>query len=220
MSHHQLLDQLNHQGVLPLFYHDDPAVCLSVVEALYRAGIRQIEFTNRGANALPNFEELVKQKQKQMPDLLLGVGTIAGIGDVHHFLNVGADFLVSPFFDSDINSVVLDRNAVWIPGCMTPAEIHQAARAGYTLIKLFPGSVLMPDFVAAIKPLFPQIHFVVTGGVEVDNLGAWLKAGVVAVGMGSKLITAGIIKGKLFDALQGNTQNILQQIATYKEADR
>ncbi len=203
--------QIKEQGILPLFYHDSIEVCIAVTNALYQAGIRSIEFTNRGANAFENFKLLVQQRDKQWQGLLLAVGTIKSVEEANNFFKAGADFLISPVFDSEIFDAAKQCKVLWIPGCTTPTEIYAAEKARCTMIKLFPGNLLMPAFVEAIKPLFPQIDFLVTGGVDVteDNLKAWFKSGVVAVGMGSKLITNEVLKNELYTDLKTTTEQVL-----------
>ena len=203
---------------MPLFYHDSMQVCIAVTDALYQAGIRSIEFTNRGANAFENFKSLVQQRDKHWQGLLLAVGTIKSVEDVNKFFKAGADFLISPVFDRDIFAAAVQLKVLWIPGCTTPTEIYAAEKAGCTMIKLFPGNLLMPSFVEAIKPLFPQIDFLVTGGVDIteDNLKAWFKSGVVAVGMGSKLITNEVLKNELYGDLKITTAQVLSIVKKIK----
>jgi 2-dehydro-3-deoxyphosphogluconate aldolase / (4S)-4-hydroxy-2-oxoglutarate aldolase len=209
-----VIEKINAQKILPLFYHDSASVCIAVCKALYEAGIRCIEFTNRGGKALQNFTALVNEKNKSMPELLLGVGTIKNVDDATAFINAGADFLVSPVFDSSICDVAYMNKILWIPGCMTPTEIHEAQKAGCTLIKLFPGNVLGPGFVEAVKPLFSDLDFIVTGGVDTtqENLTAWFKAGAAGVGMGSKLITKDILQNKDYELLKAKTREVLALI--------
>ncbi len=202
------------QGILPLFYHKDTEVCVAVAQALYRAGIRTIEFTNRGEKAVENFKALVKSRNESMPDLILAIGTIKNIDEAQAFLEAGADVLISPVFDKEIADFAHANSILWIPGCMTVSEIHQAEKVGCKIIKLFPGNVLGAGFVEAIKPLFPYLLFVVTGGVDTspENLHDWFKAGVMAVGMGSKLITKQILQEKNYDFLQQQTAEVLKTI--------
>ncbi len=209
-----LIAEIKRVGILPLYYHDDMVVCVNIAKALYKAGIRSIEFTNRGKQALKNFEFLVAERNSNMPELKLGVGTIKSGAEVNIFTNAGADFLVSPFFDVDISDAAYLNKMLWIPGCMTPKEIHTAHQAGYELIKLFPGDVLGADYVKAILPLFPGLSFMVTGGVDATekNLKTWFNAGVAAVGMGSKLITADIVKYKNFTTLEINVKEAMRLV--------
>ena len=134
-----IIHQVKQQGVLPLFYHPDTQVCLDTVAALYAAGIRVIEFTNRGAEAFTNFKALHAARLKAMPDLLLAVGTIRTAEQATRFIEAEADFLISPVFDADVADEAYLAKKLWIPGCMTPTEIHVAENAGCKIVKLFPG---------------------------------------------------------------------------------
>lgn len=207
----KLIAAIRTQGVLPLFFHADPTVCTEVVKALYRAGIRLVEFTNRGPAAYDNFLELVKLKEQGLPDLQLAVGTIRTAEQATRFMEAGADFLISPVFDADVCDAAYLQKIPWIPGCMTPTEIHVAENAGCGLVKLFPGNILGPGFVSAIRELFPGMNFMPTGGVEVnrDNLKAWLDAGVCAVGLGSKLISKSLLENKSYDIIGQQTKEAL-----------
>jgi 2-dehydro-3-deoxyphosphogluconate aldolase/(4S)-4-hydroxy-2-oxoglutarate aldolase len=211
-------EKIKSKGLLPLFYHDDAALCLAVVQALYDAGVTAIEFTNRGKKALENFKLLVNERNKKMPGLLLGIGTIKTAEQATAFIEAGADFLVSPVFDSSVCDVAYMQKILWIPGCMTATEIHVAEQAGCKFIKLFPGNVLGPGFVEAIRPLFPGLEYVVTGGVDVSkkNIRSWFDAGVSAVGMGSKLISKTLLEEKDFKKLVEETKDVLKKIAEAK----
>lgn len=206
--------RIQEQKVLPLFYHNDPAVCVAICKALYGAGIRCVEFTNRGGAALKNFQVLVQERTLAMPELLLGVGTIKSGEEATAFIETGADFLVSPVFDKEVLNAAQKHNCLWIPGCMTPTEIYVAEKAECVLIKLFPGNSLQPDFLEAIRPLFPGVSFMVTGGVEAtaDGIAAWLNSGAAAVGLGSRLITKELIDSGNYDGLLTATKALLKRI--------
>jgi len=207
----QIIEAVKQQGILPLFYHADPEVCLNITATLYEAGIRVIEFTNRGPQALPNFQLLVKTRDEKWPGLLLAVGTIRSAEQAVRFIDAGADFLISPVFDADVCDVAYLHKKLWIPGCMTPTEVHVAENAGCKFVKLFPGNVLGPDFVSAIRELFPEMLFMPTGGVDVsrENIGSWLDAGVCAVGLGSKLISKKRIADKDYAGIGQATKEAL-----------
>jgi 2-dehydro-3-deoxyphosphogluconate aldolase/(4S)-4-hydroxy-2-oxoglutarate aldolase len=181
---------------------------------LYHGGIRLVEFTNRGSEALSRFTELSSLFKQSYPEMRLAVGTIASGKDAEDFIKAGADVLISPFWDDEVASVAKSAGVLWIPGCMTPTEIHHAVHAGIQLIKLFPGNVLGTGFVEAIRPLFPNVHFVVTGGVDAtaDSVKQWLNAGVVAAGLGSKLITGEVLEQKKFSALQEKLTSLLSEL--------
>lgn len=196
--------------IIPLFYEEQAQVAEEVVKALYNGGVRTIEFTNRGANALPVFKKLQTLKST-LPGLLLGIGTIKTAEDAKNYIDAGADFLISPVFDASVADIAYLNKILWIPGCMTPTEIHMAQSAGCNIIKLFPGNILGAGFIEAIQPLFSGIHFLVTGGVEAtsDNIAMWLKAGAAGVGLGSKLITKQVLAEKNYLQLTKTTQQLL-----------
>ena len=196
--------------LIPLFYEDDAQVVVDVVKALYAGGIRTIEFTNRGANALDNFKALVALKH-EMPDLYLGIGTIKNEVDAKKYIDAGADFLISPVFDASVADIAYLHKVLWIPGCMTPTEIHNAQTAGCNIVKLFPGNVLGPGFIEAIRPLFREVQFLVTGGVDAteESISSWLKAGAAGVGLGSKLITKNVLENKQYEQLTIKIQQLL-----------
>ncbi len=184
-----ILQTIAKHPVIPVYYHDDSNTCIEVLKASYAGGIRVFEFVSRGPNALENFRLLVDYKKANLPDLVLGIGTIKTAEQAQDFIDAGADFIVSPIVLKSIAEVTLDRGILWIPGCMTPTEIALAESLGAPLVKLFPGDTLGPNFLKAIRPLFPNVKFMPTGGVDVEekNIRGWFDAGVYSVGLGSKL---------------------------------
>jgi len=187
-----ILAQIEKYPVIPVFYHDDMEHCKNILKRAYHGGIRVFEFVNRGAAAKENFAALIAYKKEQFPDLVLGIGTIKSQKEASDFIRLGAEFIVSPIIKEEIAEVTLAKNILWIPGCMTPTEITLAEDLGAPLVKLFPGDTLGPNYLKAIKPLFPHTKFMPTGGVslEANNLQDWFKSGVTAVGLGSKLFEA------------------------------
>lgn len=211
------IQAIKDQGFLPLFYTDDAAISLAIVKTLYRAGVRVFEYTNRGAAALSNFKKLKELQQSEMQDLFLGIGTIKNTAEAEAFLAAGADFVVCPVVDLAVGQLVHEAGLLWIPGCMTPTEINLAHQYQAGIIKLFPANILGPSYLSSIKELFQGQLFVPTGGVEIehDNIDTWFKAGVCAVGMGSKLISKEIIAQQDYDtlfSLTTKTMNLIQQI--------
>jgi len=175
--------------VLPVYYNNDIQTCIEVVNACYQGGIRVFEFVNRGDKAPENFSELLSIQQKNWPDLLLGIGTIKTAAMASAYIDRGARFIVSPVVKADIAEVTLKQQILWVPGCMTPTEVSLAEDLEAPLVKLFPGDTLGPGFVKGIKPLFPTMRFMPTGGVNPteESISGWFAAGVSAVGLGSKL---------------------------------
>ena len=210
----EALNVLLEQKLLPLYYHDDAETSVRILEALYAGGIRILEYTNRGENALDNFKALRKAVDKNMPGLLLGIGTIKTRKVSKKYMDGGADFIVCPTINEEVAEAVADEKMLWIPGCMTPTEIATAENAGAELIKIFPGNILGPSYISAIKELFPGIRFMPTGGVEAEegNLRSWFHSGVVAVGMGSKLITKERVEKKDYEGIRAAAQQALELV--------
>lgn len=202
------------QKLLPLYYHPDSKVSVDILQAFYAVGIRVIEYTNRGEAALSNFKILRALVDKEMPGLLLGIGTIKTREQAIKYIDADADFIICPSMNAEVAAVVHEKGLLWIPGCMTPTEIASAEAAGACIVKLFPGNLLGPSFISAIKDLFPELQFMVTGGVEAEeaNLRGWFEAGAVGVGMGSKLLTKEILENKDYEGLRSNTQHALQLV--------
>lgn len=212
------IQAIQQQGLLPLFYYKDAEVSLDIVRTLYKAGVRVFEYTNRGTAALENFKFLKSALQNEMQDMFLGIGTIKNTQEAKDFLAVGADFIVCPVVDIEVGKLLHDAGLLWIPGCMTPTEINIAHQQQAGIIKLFPANVLGPSYLSSIKELFPDQLFVPTGGVEIEekNIYTWFKAGVCAVGMGSKLISKEILENKDFDGLFSLTMKTFEIINKVK----
>jgi 2-dehydro-3-deoxyphosphogluconate aldolase/(4S)-4-hydroxy-2-oxoglutarate aldolase len=209
-----VLDSILEQGMLPLFFYEDTEVSLEVLRTLYKAGVRVMEYTNRAKEAYDNFLVLKAAQESTMPDLYLGIGTVKTEEDATKYVNAGADFIVAPIINQDVAKIANEHGGLWIPGCMTPTEIHLAQQHHAALIKLFPANVLGPGYVTTVSDVFRGQLFMPTGGVDLtmENLNGWFKAGVCAVGMGSKLITKEILWNKQYDQLYTNTVNTLQLI--------
>ena len=173
-----VLDAILKQGTLPLFFYKDPEVSLQITRALYKAGIRVFEYTNRGAAALENFKVLKQALANgEMPGLELGIGTIKSVQEAEAFIAAGADFIVSPIVNPEVGKLAAQHNLLWIPGCMTPTEIYTAQQNNAALIKIFPANILGPEFVSSIRDLFAGQLFMPTGGVDLshDSISTWFK---------------------------------------------
>lgn len=213
-----IVDLIVTQGLLPLYFHADPDKSEQVLRALYAAGIRAVEYTNRGEAALENFKLLRKTRDKDLPGLYLGIGTIKNRKEAKAYIKAGADYIVCPGIIEEVAETVHKEEMLWVPGCMSTTEIIRAEEAGATLVKLFPGSLLGPSFVSAIKELFPGLLFMPTGGVDTtrENLQSWFASGVVAVGMGSKLISKNVLENAQYAQLTQETRSVLELIKTIK----
>lgn len=214
----KVTDTIIEQGMLPLYYNASEEVTLAILKAVYKSGVKAIEYTNRGDAALTNFAKMVALRNAEMPGLLLGVGTIKNMEQATAYLATGADFLVSPGFVPEVAAHCVANDIFYAPGCMTPTEIIAAENAGIKFIKLFPGNMLGPEFLSGIKDIFPKLKFMPTGGVDTtkENIEGWFKAGVCAVGMGSKLISKKLMEAKDYGTIEAETKKVLELIQTIK----
>lgn len=208
------IDVIVKQGILPLYFNADENKSIAVLRALYNVGIKAVEYTSRGPEAVSNFKKMVEVRNAEMPGMLLGIGTIKNYTQAEEFYNAGADFFISPGFVAEVASFLISKDILYAPGCMTPTEIITAENAGVKFVKLFPGNILGPDFMSGIKDIFPNLIFMPTGGVEttLQSIQAWYSAGVSSVGMGSKLISKKVMDYEAYDTIEKETKRVLDLI--------
>ncbi len=207
----EVYQTMEQTGMVPLFYHDDLEVAKKVLLACYRGGARILEFTNRGDYAHEVFRELNKYAEESLPKMILGVGSVTDAGAASLYMQLGANFVVTPVLREDIAIACNRRKVLWSPGCGSLTEIARAEELGCELVKLFPGGTYGPGFVSGVKGPQPWTSIMPTGGVSPteENLQGWFDAGVTCVGMGSKLISGEIIKNRDFDGLTALVQSTL-----------
>ena len=219
MKKETLLQLIPQQGMLPLYFNKDTQVSIELLKALYNAGIRAVEYTNRGEAALANFKAMRAVCDSELKDMYLGIGTIKNGEMAQTFIDAGCDYIICPGLVESVAKVADANNMLWVPGCMTPSEIIAAENLGAKMIKLFPGNIIGMAFMQAVKELFPNLLFMPTGGVDTtkENIEGWFKAGVCAVGMGSKLVTKSIMENRQYGELVAETKNVLAIISDCKK---
>ena len=215
----QVVQMMKETGLVPLFYHPEVEVCKKVVKACYDGGARLFEFTARGDFAHEVFRELIKYTIKEMPEMILGVGSITDAAAASFYLQMGANFIVTPVFREDIAIVCNRRKVLWSPGCGSLSEIAKAEEMGCEVVKLFPGDVYGPNFVKGVLAPQPWTSIMPTGGVAPteESLKQWFDAGVICVGMGSKLISDKLIAEQNFSGLTSAVQNTISIIKSVRK---
>lgn len=185
----QVLEAMTSTGMVPVFYNPDIETGKNILKACYDGGVRVFEFTNRGDKAAEVFPHLVKYAKEELPGMIVGAGSISFAKDARKFIRMGANFIVGPQYVPGVLRTCKWRGIPYVPGCGTVSEVGKAQRAGCDICKVFPGDVLTPKFVKALRAPMPWSKLMVTGGVkpEKDNLEAWFNAGAACVGMGSNL---------------------------------
>ncbi|MFV8326693.1 bifunctional 4-hydroxy-2-oxoglutarate aldolase/2-dehydro-3-deoxy-phosphogluconate aldolase [Flavobacterium sp. ZS1P14] len=198
-------------GMVPLFFHTDVELGKKIVKACYDGGARLMEFTSRGDFAFEIFGALNKYALAELPGMILGVGSITDAAAASLYMQLGANFIVTPVLREDIAIACNRRKVLWSPGCGTLTEIARAEELGCEIVKLFPGDIYGPNFIKAIKGPCPWTSIMPTGGVSTseENLRGWFEAGVTCVGIGSQLISNAILANKDFDGLKLKVQETL-----------
>lgn len=201
-------------GIVPLFYHPDVELGKKVLAACYRGGARLLEFTNRGDFAAEVFGELNKYCAKELPEMIMGVGSVTDAGAASLYMQLGANFVVTPVLREDIAMVCNRRKVLWSPGCGSLTEICRAEELGCEIVKLFPGGTYGPGFVKDIRGPQPWTSIMPTGGVSptMESMKSWFDAGVTCVGMGSKLISSDVLKNQDFDTIETRVREALEII--------
>ncbi len=215
----KVLTEMIGTGLIPLFYHKDVEVAARIVEACLEGGVRCIEFTNRGDRANLVFQALIERFEGD-DRLILGVGSVMDAPTAALYIQLGADFVVSPVLNPEMARVCNRRKIPFSPGCATTSEISAAEELGVEIVKIFPGTqVGGPAFVKAIRAPMPWTYLMPTGGVSPteENLRAWFEAGVACVGMGSKLIRKDLVEAGNFDEITRMTTQALAWIRGIRE---
>ena len=214
----EVAQTMKETGLVPLFYHEDPSVGKQVVRACYEGGARLLEFTSRGDFAHEVFAELVKYAVRELPGMILGVGSVTDAASASAYMSLGANFIVTPVLREDVARVCNRRKVLWSPGCGSLTEIARAEELGCEIVKLFPGGVYGPGFVKAIRGPQPWTSVMPTGGVSPteESLRSWFEAGVTCVGMGSKLIKKGADGQYDLEGIQKAVRDSLRIIRSFR----
>ena len=215
----EVATSMKETGMIPLFFSNDLELCKKVLKACYDGGARLMEFTARGDFAHEVFGELTKYAIKELPGMIMGVGSVTDGAAASLYMALGANFIVTPVLREDIAIACNRRKVLWSPGCGTLTEIARAEELGCEIVKLFPGDIYGPQFVKGIKGPQPWTSVMPTGGVSPtrENLSGWFNAGVTCVGMGSQLISKDILANKDYDKLKKNVAKALTIIKNLKE---
>lgn len=219
-SRSEVVTAMKATGVVPVFFHADLETSKNVLKACYDGGIRVFEFVNRGDFAHEIFGELNKYALKELPGMILGAGSIVEAATTALYIQLGANFIVSPLLNEDMAKTCNRRGVAWSPGCGTISEINKAQELGAEVVKLFPASEIGgPSFVKAVKGPMPWTNIMPTGGVDTSeaNLKGWFSAGVTCVGMGSNLFPKELLEKGDFEGLTAKVKELMATINKVKK---
>jgi 2-dehydro-3-deoxyphosphogluconate aldolase/(4S)-4-hydroxy-2-oxoglutarate aldolase len=198
-------------GVVAVIRLKDPAKLRAVVDAIAVGGVRALEVTM----TVPGAVGLIRELAPALPDgFLLGAGTVTDAATARAVIDAGASFVVSPVFKPEVVAACHERDVAVMPGCFSPTEILAAFESGADIVKLFPATALGPQFIKDVRGPLPQVKLMPTGGVSLDNAHDWIRAGAVAVGIGSALLDAKAIEDGRFDAITANARRVVATVAS------
>jgi 2-dehydro-3-deoxyphosphogluconate aldolase/(4S)-4-hydroxy-2-oxoglutarate aldolase len=209
MTRSDITKQIESMGVVAVIRLKDPARLRAVVDALADGGVRALEVTM----TVPRAVDLIRELAPTMPSgFLLGAGTVLDAETATAVIDAGARYVVSPVFRPEVIRACHARDVPMMPGCFSPTEILAAHDAGADIIKVFPATMLGPQYVKDVRAPLPQVKLMPTGGVTIDNAGDWIRAGAVAVGIGSALVDAKAIEAGRFDAIAANARTLIANV--------
>jgi len=214
----KVLNLVIEQGILPQYFHPDQDVSIQIMKALYQAGFRAIEYSNKSENAINNFLALKKNAEKELPGLLLGAGNIRDKIEATEYINEGASFIICPTVIAKVAAIADANNLLWVPGCLTATEIAVADDLGAQMVKLFPADLLGPSYLTTMKEIFPDLMFMPSGGIETNeaNLEGWFGSGAIAVELGSKLISKNLVATKDYGLIGSLAKQTIQMVHKIK----
>lgn len=207
--------QIEQLGVVAVIRMKDPAKLRAVVDALAAGGVRALEVTM----TVPNAVGLIRELAPTLPSgFLLGAGTVTNPQTARDVIAAGARFVVGPVFRPEVIATCHEHDVPAMPGCFTPTEILAAHDCGADIVKVFPATMLGPQFFKDVRAPLPQVKLMPTGGVTLDNAGDWIRAGAVAVGVGSALVDARAIDAGRFDVIRSNAERVVASVAAARSA--
>jgi 2-dehydro-3-deoxyphosphogluconate aldolase/(4S)-4-hydroxy-2-oxoglutarate aldolase len=196
-------------GIVAVIRIKDPAKLRDVVDAIADGGIRALEITM----TVPGAVELIRDLAPTLPEgFILGAGTVLDADTVARVADAGARYVVSPVFRRSVIEACHARGLAAMPGCFTPTEILEAWDAGADIVKVFPATTLGPSYLKDVRAPLPQVKLMPTGGVTVENAGDWIRAGAVAVGVGTSLLDATAIADGHFHVLKTNAERMIANV--------
>lgn len=201
-----LLTALRHVPVVGIIRAADPAAAAQHVDRMVALGLEAVEVSMSTPGALQVIADAVSRTRAggaSTSSVLIGVGTIMDVPQLHASIDAGATFVVTPTTDPEVVAAAVERGVPIIPGAATPTEIQRAVSAGATAVKLFPASLWSTGAFRDLRTVFPEVAFVPTGGVGAEDAPGWLAAGATAVGMGSALTSGEVDVAQLLAELKG-----------------
>ena len=213
MHRSEIVTRIERERVVAVLRLADPDKLRAAIDALAAGGVRIFEVTM----TVPGAIKLIDQLARDVPaDVIVGAGTVIDVGTARLVVNAGAMFVVSPVYKREVIDACHNSGVAAIPGCFTPTEILDAWEAGADIVKVFPSTALGPAFIKDVRAPLPQLKLMPTGGVSIDNAADWLRAGAVAVGIGSALVDDAAVTAGDFAALTERAERLMASIKSIR----
>ena len=209
MSRLQVLREIESSGVVAVIRMQKADQLRAVIDALLEGGVRALELTMTVPGAIGLIEELAKDLPGEFQ---LGAGTVLDPETARQVILAGAKYIVAPTLNLDVITMCHRYDVAIMPGCFTPTEILTAWQAGADLIKVFPATALGPAYFKDVRAPLPQVRLMPTGGVTMENAGEWIKAGAVAIGVGSALVDTKAIAAGNFAQITKNAKSLIESV--------
>ncbi|KUG25764.1 4-hydroxy-2-oxoglutarate aldolase [hydrocarbon metagenome] len=216
MNKKKILDEIFKRKIIAVIRLDDNDKLINVIKAIYKGGVSVIEITMTVPDAIKMVKKITNQLDE---DIILGVGSVGDSKTAERAIQVGAQFVVSPFFKKEIIKTAHKYDTAVMSGAFTPTEIQKAYESGADVIKIFPADVVGMKFFKAVLAPMPYLKLMPTGGVNLDNAGEWIRTGACAVGVGSALLDKFAINNNKFDTLTQNAKRIVTSLTNINKIE-
>ncbi|MGH2642638.1 MAG: hypothetical protein ACRDE2_01710 [Chitinophagaceae bacterium] len=214
-----IIKKIHQTGIIPMFHHEDPEILKSVIKACYDGGIRVFELMCTGARTKENFVSIKKYIHHSLPEMYLGAGGIKDAATADTFIHFNSDFISCPILDKETGDICKRRDTLWIPGCATTSEIAAAEKNGADVVRLFPGESQTTSSFRVIKTIFPDMQFIMAGGIDPSAAGIipWLETGIMGAAMGRRLISPEMLTHQHHPFLRERVKKLLKTIRQWKQ---
>ena len=209
MTKEALLGRMTEIGIVAVVRTPSPDTAQRAVEACIAGGLNTVEVTF----TVPNAVDVIKALAASVgSDVILGAGTVTDAQKAKMAIEAGARFIVAPNTDPDTIRMAASLDAVTIPGALTPTEVVIALNAGADAVKIFPASAFGPSYIKAIRGPLPDVKFVPTGGINLENIPAYVKAGAAMFGIGGNLVDLELIKAGNYGAIADRARAYVETV--------
>ena len=206
-----MIDAALASGVIAVVRLPAPADFRALVGALVAGGVSVVEITLTTPGALAAIRDLTARDA--VPGAVVGAGTVLDERSARDVIAAGAGFVVSPTLDPAVMRCCREGNVPCMPGALTPRELLEASRAGASHIKLFPASLVGPRYIREVLAPLPFLRLVPSGGVSLDNADEWIRAGAIAVSVGSALVSPSLVAEQAWDRLTARARALIDRVA-------